>query len=269
MIKINEKNGLKLLKSDLLSVIDGVNHTFTTRVGGISEGPYSSLNIYSSLETEFEKSLQNRERLGITLGFNHKDLVLAQQVHGDNVFIVKEDDKGRGAISHTNAIPATDSLITNLSNIPIMLLYADCLPILISEKNGKCIGVIHAGWKSTEKEILPLTLKKMIDEFKAKKENLYIAIGIGISIKNFEIGQEVKDKLEKVSYSNSCFQIRDEKIYADLIEINKSQAVNFGIPIENIDYNKDLCTFENEDLFYSYRRDNKITGRHSAVIIKN
>ena len=269
MLKINEKNGLKLLQSDLIASVKNITHAFTTRVGGVSQGAYSSLNIYSSLEDQSADALKNREILGDTLGFNNKDLVLAKQVHGDNVHIVKGIDRGRGAINQLNAIPDTDSLITNISHIPIMLLYADCLPLIISEKNGECIGVIHAGWKSTEKEIIKITLQKMLDEYGVKKENLLIAIGIGISVKNFEIGQEVKEKLEKVSYSPNCFQIKNEKIYADLIEINKSQAINFGIPQENIDYNKDLCSFENDDLFYSYRRDNKVTGRHSGVIIKN
>ncbi len=269
MIKINEKNGLKFLQSELISQVNNVTHAFTTRVGGVSQGSYSSLNIYSTLEDESKNALKNRKKLGEVLNFNHQDLVLAKQVHGDNVYVVKEIDKGSGAINHLNAIPDTDAFITNVSNIPIMLLYADCLPLIISEKNGKCIGVIHAGWKSTEKEIVKLTIKKMVSEFGVKAEDLFIAIGIGISLKNFEIGQEVKDKLEKVSYTENCFQLRNGKIYADLIEINKSQAINCGIPKENIDYNKDLCSFENENLFYSYRRDNKITGRHSGVIIKH
>lgn len=269
MLKIVEKNGLKILQSELLLDIKGVSHAFSTKVGGISEGVYKSLNIHSSIPEESIKAKKNREIFGNNLGFNNERLVLAQQVHEANVYNVQLSDIGRGSQTPKDAIPQTDSLITGEKDIPIMLLYADCLPILLSDKNSKCVAVIHAGWKSTEKEILIETIKKMQNDFNINKKDLLIAIGIGISIKNFEIGQEVKDKLSKVSYSNKCFDNRDNKIYADLIEINKSQALNFDIPEENIDYNKDLCTFENEELFYSYRRDNKITGRHSAVIFKN
>lgn len=268
MIKIIEKDGIKFLQSELLLDINGIEHTFSTRIGGVSNGVYSSLNIYSSDPDEFVKAQKNRNILGNALGFNHDNLVLAQQVHEANVHNVTISDKGRGAQSQNDSIPRTDSLITSEKEIPIMLLYADCLPILIAEKNSKCVGVIHAGWKSTEKQIVVETIKKMQDEFSVNKQDLLIAIGIGISFKNFEIGDEVKDKLSKVSYSDNCFENRNGKLYADLIEINKSQALNFDIPKENIDYNKDLCTFDNVDLFYSYRRDNKVTGRHSAVIFK-
>lgn len=269
MIKIIEKDGLKLLQSELLLEIPNINHAFTTRIGGVSKNEYSSLNMFSSLPDEFINVIENRKITGRTLGFNSENLVLAKQVHEANVHNVISSDSGKGAIDHKDAIDATDSLITSEKDIPLMLLYADCLPVLIGERNGKCVGVVHAGWKSTEKEILTLTIKKMIDNFNINKKDLFIAIGIGIAAKNFEIGPEVKDKLEKVTYSEHSFQTRNNKIYADLIEINKSQAMNFDIPVENIDYNKDLCTFEDKDLFYSYRRDNKTTGRHSAVIFKN
>lgn len=268
MIKIIEKDGLKILQSDLLLDIKGISHGFSTRVGGISEGSYRGLNIYSSDPDEAIKAKENRKIFGNTLGFNSNDLVLAQQVHEANVYNVIESDRGRGAISAQDAIPKTDALITGEKELPIMLLYADCLPILIADKKSKCVGVIHAGWKSTEKEIIVETIKKMQNDFNVNKKDLIVAIGIGISFKNFEIGEEVKERLSKVAYSSKCFNNINGKLYADLIEINKNQSLNFDIPEENIDYNKDLCTFDNEDLFYSYRRDNKITGRHSAVILK-
>ncbi|MFN8577440.1 MAG: peptidoglycan editing factor PgeF [Candidatus Sericytochromatia bacterium] len=268
MLKFIEKNGLKLLQSELLLDIKGVNHAFSTKIGGISQGVYESLNIYSSQPEESINAKENRKILGDVLGFDSNSLVLAQQVHQANVHHVLKNDIGRGSQSPKDAISGTDSLITGEKDIPIMLLYADCLPILIADKNSKCVGVIHAGWKSTEKQILVETIKKMQSDFNINVKDLIIAIGIGISVKNFEIGQEVMDKLSRVSFSDKCFEERNNKIYADLIEINKSQALNFDVPEENIDYNKDLCTFENKDLFYSYRRDNKITGRHSAVIFK-
>lgn len=269
MLKFTEKNGVKYLQSELLLEIRGINHAFSTKIGGISEGVYESLNIYSSEPEESIKSKQNRNIFGDSLGFNSNSLVLAQQVHEANVHNVIKDDIGKGSQSPQDAIPNTDALITKEKDIPIMLLYADCLPILLADKNSKCVGVIHAGWKSTEKQILIETIKKMQLDFNINKKDLIIAIGVGISVKNFEIGEEVRNKLSKVSFNNNCFEYKNNKIYADLIEINKSQALNFDVPEENIDYNKDLCTFENKDLFYSYRRDNKITGRHSAVIFKS
>lgn len=265
MLELKERNNLKLLKADNLEKLPWLEHAFTTRVGGVSSGNYHSLNLFGT-EEESKKAFENRKILAGTLGFNVEKLVLGQQVHGNRVQIVTENDKGSGFLNHKEAIPEIDALVTNLPGIPLMLLFADCLPVLIADRKNKAAGVVHAGWKGTAQNILTETLETMCKQYRSKKEDFLIAIGIGIAKCCFEIGPDVKAKLSLVSYSEQAFETRNEKIYANLVEINKSQAENFGVPEENIAYNKDLCTFCNQDLFYSYRRDNKITGRHSAVI---
>lgn len=260
-------DNVELLKSEKLSNIEWLQHGFTTKKTGLSKGVYESLNLFSPEEEEFKNVLENRKILSKVMNFNYENLTLARQVHGKNVFNITSNDIGRGSFDHAHAIAETDSLITNISNVPIMLLYADCLPIIIADKKNKAIGVVHAGWKGTAQAILDETIKAMFSYFNSQPENLFIAFGVGISKKNFQIGQEAFDLLSKVNYSDKSFEFIENKIYADLIEINTSQALNLEIPKENIDYNKELCTYDNEDLFYSYRRDNKITGRHSAVAL--
>ncbi|MBC7474316.1 MAG: peptidoglycan editing factor PgeF [Candidatus Sericytochromatia bacterium] len=266
MLEFEKINNLDVLKSNKMKKLSWLQHGFTTRIGGISLGAFDSLNLYGNDLEEFNNSLQNRRILAKELGFNHQNIVLAQQVHGKKVHVVKAEDIGRGALNHQQAIPSTDALVTNISGIPIMLLYADCFPILIADIKNKAVGVVHAGWKGTAQSIIIETLQTMIDEYNSKKENLIISFGIGISKKNFEIGEDAKNKLSLVSFSNDCFEIKENKIFADLIEINKSQALKFGIPEDNIDYNKELCTYDDNKWFYSYRKDNKITGRHGALI---
>ncbi|MEK7434753.1 MAG: peptidoglycan editing factor PgeF [Cyanobacteriota bacterium] len=263
---LEEKNELKFFKSEKLNQIEGIGHAFTTRVGGISPKPFDSLNIYSIRPEEKDNALENRKKLGKVLDINIENAVLAQQVHGKNVHQVLESDKSKGFFDHNTAIPETDALITNIPDIPIMLLFADCLPLLMADKKTKTIAVIHAGWKGTEQEIAKETINKMINNYNSKLEDIYVAIGIGIGTCCFEIQKDTKDKLERVSYSENCFETRDGKLFANLTEINKSQLINLGLLEENIDYNIDLCTFCDSYYFYSYRRDNQITGRHSAII---
>ena len=266
MLNLEKIENLQLLKSSKLKELKWLNHAFTTKVGGCSKNVYASLNLYCHDETEFNKALENRKLLAKAMCFDPLKMVFARQVHGKQVYLVNQDDIGKGSLNHNEAIAETDALITNLPETPLILLYADCLPILIADKKNKAIGVVHAGWKGTAQNILVETLKAMELHFNSQKENFIIAFGIGISKSNFEIGNDAKEKLSLVNFSDNSFEVRNEKIYADLIEINTSQALNFGVPKENIDYNKDLCSYENSELFYSYRRDNKITGRHGAII---
>ncbi|MFN8673442.1 MAG: peptidoglycan editing factor PgeF [Candidatus Sericytochromatia bacterium] len=301
---LEEKNGLKFFKSEKLLSIEGINHAFTTRIGGISPKPYNSLNIYSTKEEEKDNSLANRKKLGEVLNINIEKAVLAQQVHDNKVHKVINEDSGRGFFDHKTAIPETDALVTNEKNQPIMLLYADCLPLIIVDKKNLAVGVVHAGWKGTALEISKKTVEKMVHEYQSKLDDIYVAIGVGINKCCFEIQKDAQEKLSKVSYSNNCFEIRDNKIFANLVEINKSQLINMGIPEQNIDdnefktsygvstpqeegsggsapfnpetpeqssevlsnNNKNLCTFCNEEYFFSYRRDNQVTGRHSAIV---
>lgn len=255
-----KKQTLKILKSELLDKIENINHAFTTRIGGLSQVPYNSLNLSSILENE--NAFKNRKILADTLGFDSEKLVLAQQVHSDNIHIFNLTD----ILEKIFLIQQTDSLITNIPNIPLMLLYADCLPILLAEKTGKAIATVHAGWKGTAQKIVMKTIEKMCDTFDLLPQNIVVAIGVGISKNFFEIQNETKEKLELASYTDKAFEFRNGKIFADLLEINKSQIIKAGVNKNNIDYNTQLCSYKDSDLFYSYRRDNQVTGRHGSVI---
>jgi len=266
MLSITQKNNLTFLAAENLLRQDWLVHAFTTRPGGISRTQYSSLNLYGNHSEEYQNCLENRKILGETLGFAPEKLVLAQQVHGNQVKTIGEKESGRGALSHQTAIPETDALITNIPGTPLLLLYADCLPILLADCKKKVVGVVHAGWKGTAKQILSETLKKFQAEYHSDFSDLQIAFGVGISDCCFEIGWETKAELEKVSYSEQAFGERNGKIYANLVEINKSQALKSGVPQENICLPAGFCSFCQEELFYSYRRDQQNTGRHGALI---
>jgi hypothetical protein len=264
MLKLIYKNKTRIFVSDFLSSLNWLNHGFTTRIGGISKKEFEGLNLYSYDKNEFKNVIENRKILAKDCNFDYKSLVLAKQIHSNNVHIVQENDKGKGALDHNFSVDNIDAFIINKKNIPIMLLFADCLPIIVVDLKNKVTSLIHAGWKGTYYKILINTLEKMENDFSSNKKDLFITFGICINSCCFEIKEDVKLKLEEVNYKRDSFEFRNNKIYANLQKINSSQAINFGVPEKNIEYNN-LCTFCNEDLFFSYRRNNN-TGRHGAFL---
>jgi hypothetical protein len=195
---------------------------------------------------------KNRKAFLESLGINVLSLVFCQQVHGDNVHIVVADDAGKGSNSYESGIPKTDALVTNLPNICLAILVADCVPIIFYDRSQKIIGVAHAGWRGTMLNIAGKTVQKMVDEFGTDPKNVLVGIGPSIGPNCFEVGNEVvvaakENKLEKFILH------KNNKICFDLWEVNREQLLLSGIPSENIEISG-VCTHCSED-YFSFRRD--------------
>ena len=125
-------------------------------------------------------------------------------------------------------------------------------------------AVAHAGWRGTAAKIGVLTAEKMINEFNSKPKNIKVIIGPAISLCCYNVGEDVFYKLRNtVNNFENLYEIRTGNIYVDLKNINKTQLTEFGI--EKIDVCP-YCTCCNNDLFFSYRKENGTTNRHSAVL---
>ncbi len=122
---------MELLQFASLAAIPGLHHAITTREGGVSQGEFSYLNLGFHVGDELEKVRQNRRILAREMGFEPQNLAAAQQVHGNNIHVVGARHDGRGARDCESAIPATDALITREKNLPLLVLVADCAPILL------------------------------------------------------------------------------------------------------------------------------------------
>jgi YfiH family protein len=176
------------------------------------------------------------------------NLIQMRQVHGSNIVHVDKNDAGR-------IMENCDALISNDSKVTLSVHVADCLPISVVDKKSRSFGVIHAGWRGLEKEIIVKTIQKMVKEFSAGPSGFEVSIGPHICRKHYEVKSDVSSKFTK--YPDSVSQ-KNGKKFLDLAKIAEFQLLSVGIRKENIKIDK-RCTFEDLSL-PSFRRD-KIPGR--------
>ena len=236
MFYFDEINGKQILKSDFLPNIE---HFFTTR----------ELTIKSA-EVEIQEIVEkNKELIKNHLKINQ--LICPTQTHSANVEF---------AIENKTDYPNTDALILNNTNQAIFLNFADCTPIILYDEKQHIAAIAHAGWKGTAQKIATKTVQTM----NSNPKNIIAIIGPAISLCCYEIGDDVYNQLkDTVQNTNNLFITKNNNIYADLKAINARQLEEIGVnKIDVCPY----CTSCNNDLFYSYRKENGTTNRHSAVI---
>ena len=245
---------------------DLVVHAISTRLGGYSEKPFDSLNLALHVGDNAENVLANRKKFFQSLGYNFKEMVTPNQIHGDKVFKVEEIHRGRGSQNYADSIPETDALITNVPNLPLMLCFADCVPVMFVDTENLAVGIAHGGRKGTMKKIAAKTFLAMTENFGTKAENCLIGIAPSIGSCCYEIGEEVLNTCAKVFPNNPELIIeRDGKNFLDLWKANKIQLMEVGLPEENIDVAGE-CTCCNSNWYFSYRAAHGQTGRIAAVI---
>ena len=216
-------------KSVYYSDILPIEHFFTTRELEISE---------------------NIELISKYLSIEPKNLIKPQQVHGDNIELV---DK-------RNEYPSCDGLILNEKNKAIYLNFADCTPIILYDNKNNIASIIHAGWRGTALRIGAKTVLKMNKLFNTKPSDIIAVIGPCISFCEFETSKEAIKELS-ASVQNKKDLFREN--YANLKEINKRQLEEIGVLKFDI---CPFCTVLDNDKFFSYRKENKTTKRHSALV---
>jgi len=182
-------------------------------------------------------------------------IVLAEQIHGNSVQIVSQNDIGAG-ITQT-PIPAVDALITNEKNIFLAIKTADCVPILMFDPIIKVIAVVHSGREGTRKNIVRETLKILMKNFKSNPENILVKLGPSICEKCYEVDQNTF-----VNFVNST-GIEQQFSFLNIKKVLLHQLKEAGISLKNIE-NIDICTFEDEN-YFSYRRD-EMKGRQISLI---
>lgn len=170
-------------------------------------------------------------------------MIRMRQVHGNNVVKVDHNDNGK-------VINNCDSLISNDPKVTLCVRVADCLPISITDKKRNAIGIIHAGWRGLDKNIIEKTIHLMTDEFSSEPEDLEVTIGPHICQKHYEVQNDVSSKFTK--YAQVVFK-KDEKEYLNLAKIAEAQLKSLGVKKQKIVIDG-RCTFEDKSL-PSYRRD--------------
>lgn len=248
---------MRLLQFSTLSDIPNFRHTITTRDGGFSSGEFASLNLAFHVGDDAATVRANRRALADKLGYNAKRLVAAQQVHGANCAVVTTDNAGRGALDWDSAWPATDALITRESGVPLLILVADCAPIVLVEPDARILALVHAGWRGAMAGIAGKAARQMV-EMGANVDNIRAGIGPCLRAENLEVGGEVAALVE----DKSALQRRGEKYLLDLRALTGHDLESAGVrQIET----RPECPKREGDTFFSHRGQNGVAGRFGIV----
>ncbi|MBI4848451.1 MAG: peptidoglycan editing factor PgeF [Nitrospirae bacterium] len=187
-------------------------------------------------------------------------------IHMDNIYmpVQKHTDKIHVLNSCREPVVA-DAVITDRKEILIGIQVADCVPVLLYDKNKKIIGAVHAGWRGTAKQILKGTIAAMTENFNCLEKDISIAIGPSIRQCCYEVGDEVKEEVCKVTGEGNYYRRKNGRYFIDIAAANKIQALSIGIPDQNI-WQSGECTFCNPERFHSYRYAKNHAGRQGGFI---
>lgn len=235
----------KVLKSTMLPMVE---HFFTTREIPITPG---ALDIA-------DECLKNREIIANHLEINTKALISPTQTHGSNITIAQKMKQD---------YPDTDALVLSSKNLAIALNFADCVPIMLYDKKNNIGAIAHAGWKGTAAKIASKTVRFMSDYYETQPSDIVAIIGPAIGSDNYQVDRDVFEKIITTINTNQdeCYRYDEQtqKFNTDLKKVNFYQLENIGVKeIDLCGY----CTFDSDDIFFSYRKDHGKTARHSAIM---
>lgn len=231
----------------------------TTRIGGVSLPPFNSFNVATHVEDNPQSVAQNRQLLMQSLNLPAQPFWLDQQ-HTDIALELKSQSQPNFS---DISPPIADASWTMQPSLVSLVMTADCLPILVTDLSGSCVAAIHAGWKGLADGVVSKTINAM----PVHAEELMAWIGPAISARQFEVGEDVLQAfMLKDKRNQSYFKAKEvgEKYLADLPGLVGFELESIGVKTANI-YQSNLCSYESEELFYSYRRDGK-TGRMASLI---
>jgi polyphenol oxidase len=257
--------GFPLYFSPLLAGYEGtLKHAFTTRLGGGSPAPLDSFNLGRHVKTEESRqdAMKNRRALCDTLMLEFDRLVVPAQVHSDHVVYVKEPQ----------LVGDVDGVVTNTKSLPLLLHFADCVPIVIFDPHTLTLAVVHAGWRGTAQRIAAKAVEVMVKTVGSNPSQIIAAIGPAIGSCCYPTGDDVVQQLQssidgrdgsmKRFEESGLFVKKDGRVHPSLKGVNAVQLRLAGI--EQIDVSN-LCTSCNPHMFYSHRQSGGKTGRQGVI----
>ena len=207
-----------------------------------------------------ESALANRKNFLTSLDIDYRDLVCAQQQHGNNVRYAGKESRGRGALDYAAAVPDTDGFITDLKRLPLAIFTADCLSIFLYDPARPAIGLLHAGWRSSRENIVLRAIELMRNKFGTKPAELRVGFGPCIRSCCYEVSAEFNN------YFPAGLVERSGRLYLDLAALNRRQLTAGGVREENIG-DANYCTCCANADFFSFRREGRESGRMLSVIM--
>ena len=259
--EIKVKNGVPYIVFKNLE-LPGIVHGFSTRLGGVSEGIYSTMNLSFHRGDDMDAVMENHRRLAQAVGYDHRRLVFSDQVHETVIRKVTEEDAGKG-ITRESDITETDGLMTNVKDLPLITFYADCVPVFFYDPVKEVVAMNHSGWRGTVKNIS----RHMVE---ALNKEYVCAVGPSICQNCYEVSEDVaeafKDAYLPEQYMKMTKNIGNGKYLLDLHRANYYNLTGAGILPEHINVT-DICTCCNPDFLFSHRASHGKRGNLGAVIM--
>lgn len=255
-----ERGGIAYYGDERLRERSGIVVAFSERMGGVSDEPYESLNLAAHTGDDPASVNENRARFlgALGLGDAESRLTTAEQVHGSQIADVTPDLAGSGATAGGRPpVAETDALLTREVDTPLMLFFADCVPVVLVSETARAIAVVHAGWKGAVAGIVGTAARALLGAA-GDPADLVAYVGPHIRECCYEVGPEIVSQ-----FATMFVTIPRASGRLDLAAAVAEDLVRAGVPEER-QCHLGICTAHNTDRFYSYRAEGR-TGRHAAL----
>ena len=268
VLETKRVNGVTFLSFPFLEQTGLVSHAFSTRLGGVSKGDFSTMNFSFTRGDRKEDVLENYSRMAAALGVERERMVLTWQTHTTNVRLVTDEDAGKGVVRERD-YRDVDGLITNIPGITLVTFFADCVPLYFLDPVHKAIGLSHSGWRGTVKRMGRVTIEAMAREFGSRPEDMIACVGPSICRDCYEVGEEVAEEFKNAfdaDYHNEILIPKENgKYQLDLWAANRIVLTEAGIRGERLAVTN-ICTYCNPELLFSHRRTAERRGNLCAFL---
>lgn len=268
-MKIHTKNEVTYLEYPAFEHLSGFYHGFSTRLGGVSEGIFSSMNLSFNRGDRRENVLENYRRIAEAVGFTLEETVCSDQTHTTNIRVVTAEDAGKGILKERD-YEDIDGLVTNVPGVTLATSYADCVPLFFIDPVQKAIGLSHSGWRGTVGRIGARTIEVMEKTFGSKPQDIYAAIGPSICQDCYEVSEDVAEQFrqEFSQYREDktlLYEKENKKYQLNLWRANEIVLLEAGICNEHLSF-PGICTCCNPEFLFSHRASKGKRGNLSAFL---
>ena len=266
ILEIEDKS-VPLLYFPILENTGIVEHCFTTRAGGVSEGIFDSLNLSFTRGDDESAVMENYDRLAAALDTRKEQFVCTDQTHTTNVIRVGKEDCGYG-VTRQKPYTDVDGLVTDEPGVVLSTFFADCVPLYFVDTVNRAIGLSHSGWRGTVGRMGQRTLEKMATEFGTNPKDIVAAVGPSICQDCYEVSEDVAEEFIR-EFSGHADEILinkgNGKYQLDLWKTNEIVLIEAGVNKENIAVTN-ICTCCNPDLLFSHRASKGKRGNLGAFM---
>lgn len=254
---------LEFLTFPSLEATGMVKHLFTTRLGGVSEGEFSSMNLSFTRGDRDGHVAENYRRIGEALGCAPEDMVASHQTHTTNIRKVSSEDRGKG-ITRPRDYEDVDGLMTDVSGIVLVTYFADCVPLFFVDTAHRAIGLAHSGWRGTAAGMGACMVRAMEAAYGTRPEELCVAIGPSICAGCYEVEEDVAGQFGGFPGVVTPGKAQG-KYRLDLWEANRQSLLAAGVRNEKLAVT-DICTCCNDSYLFSHRASRGRRGNMGAFL---